>query len=153
MHQLNLITKVVGSPTEADLHFIHSEKARRYIRSLPSHPRASLQDMYPNCSPLAVDLINKMLVRGAAWGPRAAAAALISRARSLRRATVDVAPFPLACARAPPSAASHITDSGTRAQQCVQASGCACHPAAGMRQGDSPPHPPAHRRARRARLP
>jgi serine/threonine protein kinase len=43
VHQLNLITKVVGSPTEEDLHFIHSEKARRYIRSLPHHERASLQ--------------------------------------------------------------------------------------------------------------
>jgi hypothetical protein len=43
VHQLNLITKVVGSPGDEDLHFIHSEKARRYIRSLPHHERASLQ--------------------------------------------------------------------------------------------------------------
>ena len=62
MHQLNLITKVVGSPSEEDLQFIHSEKARRYIRSLPHHPRASRQDMYPNCSTLAIDLISRMLV-------------------------------------------------------------------------------------------
>lgn len=57
VHQLNLITKVVGSPSEEDLAFIHSEKARRYIRSLPHHPRASLQEMYPNCASTAIDLV------------------------------------------------------------------------------------------------
>lgn len=62
VHQLNLITKVIGSPAEEDLQFINSEKARRYIRSLPPHPRVDFAKLFPNSSKLAVDLIDKMLV-------------------------------------------------------------------------------------------
>jgi len=63
IHQLNLITKVIGSPTtDAELAFINSDKARRYIRSLPHHPRVDFAKLYPSSSPLAVDLIDKMLV-------------------------------------------------------------------------------------------
>ena len=32
VHQLNLIARVIGSPTEEELHFVTSDKARRYIR-------------------------------------------------------------------------------------------------------------------------
>uniref|UniRef100_A0A7R9SVU4 Protein kinase domain-containing protein n=1 Tax=Polyblepharides amylifera TaxID=1486889 RepID=A0A7R9SVU4_9CHLO len=62
VHQLNLITRVAGSPSEEDLQFINSEKARRYISSLPHHPRVSLQALYPNSCRHAIDLIDKMLV-------------------------------------------------------------------------------------------
>ncbi|KAK3284419.1 Mitogen-activated protein kinase 4b [Cymbomonas tetramitiformis] len=62
VHQLNLITKVVGSPSENDLQFINSEKARRYIRSLPHHDRVALNKFYPASAQEAVDLIDKMLV-------------------------------------------------------------------------------------------
>jgi len=62
VHQLNLITKVIGSPDEEDLRFINSEKARRYIRSLPKCERVNLHKLYPHCNPLAVDLIDRMLV-------------------------------------------------------------------------------------------
>lgn len=62
VHQLDLITKVVGSPSEDDLNFINSEKARRYIRSLPHHDRVDLQKLFTNSGPLAIDLIDKMLV-------------------------------------------------------------------------------------------
>jgi serine/threonine protein kinase len=110
VHQLNLITKVtllprplcrtehsprcwqvIGSPLEEELHFISSEKARRYIRSLPHCNRVDFARIYPNvnhmvscahggplvsCPPLApriladgqpwplqaVDLVDRMLV-------------------------------------------------------------------------------------------
>uniref|UniRef100_A0A7S0MYV6 Mitogen-activated protein kinase n=2 Tax=Pyramimonas obovata TaxID=1411642 RepID=A0A7S0MYV6_9CHLO len=62
VHQLDLITKVVGSPSEADLQFISSDKARRYIRSLPPHDRVQLKTLYPRAVPQAIDLIDKMLV-------------------------------------------------------------------------------------------
>ena len=32
VHQLNLITKVIGTPDEQDLYFVTSDKARRYLR-------------------------------------------------------------------------------------------------------------------------
>jgi hypothetical protein len=53
--------QVVGSPSEDDLNFINSEKARRYIRSLPHHDRVDLQKLFTNSGPLAIDLIDKML--------------------------------------------------------------------------------------------
>eukprot|EP00193_Tetraselmis_chui_P021934 CAMPEP_0177795238 /NCGR_PEP_ID=MMETSP0491_2-20121128/26119_1 /TAXON_ID=63592 /ORGANISM="Tetraselmis chuii, Strain PLY429" /LENGTH=390 /DNA_ID=CAMNT_0019318041 /DNA_START=380 /DNA_END=1552 /DNA_ORIENTATION=- len=62
VHQLNLITKVIGSPSEEDLMFIGSEKARRYIRSLPKHEHVDYKQLYPNANELALDLIDKMLV-------------------------------------------------------------------------------------------
>ena len=62
VHQLNLITRVIGSPEESDMGFISSEKARRYIRSLPKSPRVDFGKVYPDAEPAAIDLINKMLV-------------------------------------------------------------------------------------------
>lgn len=62
VHQLNLITKVIGSPLEEELHFISSEKARRYIRSLPHSERVDFSRVYPNVNHLAVDLVERMLV-------------------------------------------------------------------------------------------
>lgn len=61
VHQLNLITRVLGSPTEEDLEFIDSEKAKRYMRSLPQCPRVILQRYYPQSNPQALDLIDRML--------------------------------------------------------------------------------------------
>mmetsp|Transcript_2583 Transcript_2583/g.7327 ORF Transcript_2583/g.7327 Transcript_2583/m.7327 type:complete len:397 (+) Transcript_2583:376-1566(+) len=62
VHQLNLITKVIGSPSEEDLMFISSEKARRYIRSLPKHSHVDFRTLYPHANETALDLIEKMLV-------------------------------------------------------------------------------------------
>ena len=62
VHQLNLITKVIGSPSEEDLMFISSEKARRYIRSLPKHEHVDFCKLYPHANEQALDLIDKMLV-------------------------------------------------------------------------------------------
>jgi serine/threonine protein kinase len=62
VHQLNLITKVIGSPSEEDLMFIRSEKARRYIRSLPKHEHVGFRKLYPQANEQALDLIGQMLV-------------------------------------------------------------------------------------------
>ncbi len=61
VHQLSLITRVLGSPSEADTAFIHSEKARRYIRSLPPCPRSDFARLYPGASAPAVALVDAML--------------------------------------------------------------------------------------------
>ena len=61
VHQLSLITRVLGSPSEADMAFIHSEKARRYIRSLPPCARCDFARLYPGASPSAVALVDAML--------------------------------------------------------------------------------------------
>ncbi|KAH7276411.1 hypothetical protein KP509_39G006000 [Ceratopteris richardii] len=62
LHQLKLILSIIGTPTESDLYFIPTESARSFISSQPYSPRISLAKLYPNANPLAVDLIDKMLV-------------------------------------------------------------------------------------------
>lgn len=39
--------QVIGSPTEADLGFVTSDKARRYLRTLPKMPRSDWRQRYP----------------------------------------------------------------------------------------------------------
>ena len=59
--QLSLITRVLGSPREADTAFIHSDKARRYIRSLPPCGRCDFSRLYPGASAPACTLVDAML--------------------------------------------------------------------------------------------
>uniref|UniRef100_A0A0C9SAA1 Mitogen-activated protein kinase n=1 Tax=Wollemia nobilis TaxID=56998 RepID=A0A0C9SAA1_9CONI len=62
VQQLRLITELIGSPDDSDLGFLRSDNARRYIRQLPQFPRQSFVQIFPNMSPAAVDLIERMLV-------------------------------------------------------------------------------------------
>eukprot|EP00798_Chlamydomonas_sp_ICE-L_P029100 gene29100-32311_t len=62
VHQLNLITKVIGSPKDDELDFITSDKAKRYIRSLPKSERSDFSAMWSHASKEAVDLVDKMLM-------------------------------------------------------------------------------------------
>ncbi|EFJ31695.1 hypothetical protein SELMODRAFT_449429 [Selaginella moellendorffii] len=62
IHQLKLIINTIGSPEEDDLQFILSNKARSYIRSLPFAPKIPLERLYPRANPLALNLIDQMLV-------------------------------------------------------------------------------------------
>mmetsp|Transcript_35970 Transcript_35970/g.94614 ORF Transcript_35970/g.94614 Transcript_35970/m.94614 type:complete len:413 (+) Transcript_35970:54-1292(+) len=62
IHQLNLITDVIGTPNEEDIDSIESEKARRYISSLPYKPPIPPERIYPNANPEAIHLLQQMLV-------------------------------------------------------------------------------------------
>ncbi|KAG6761122.1 hypothetical protein POTOM_034317 [Populus tomentosa] len=61
VHQMRLLTELLGKPTESDLGFVRNEDARRYIQQLDSHPRRSLAELFPLVHPLAIDLVDKML--------------------------------------------------------------------------------------------
>jgi serine/threonine protein kinase len=61
LHQLKLISAIVGTPQEADLHFVTSEKALKFMRGLPIKPKAELGEMFPKANKDAVDLLEKML--------------------------------------------------------------------------------------------
>ncbi|KAD6453233.1 hypothetical protein E3N88_07938 [Mikania micrantha] len=52
----------VGSPDDASLGFLRSDNARRYVRQLPQYPRQQFSARFPNTSPGAVDLLEKMLI-------------------------------------------------------------------------------------------
>lgn len=62
LDQLRLIINILGSQKEQDLEFIDNPKARKYIRTLPYSPGTPFTRIYPNAHPLAVDLLQKMLV-------------------------------------------------------------------------------------------
>lgn len=62
LHQLKLIINTIGSPDESDLQFIQSQRARSFIRSQSPTPRVCLAKLYPRANPLAINLIDRMLV-------------------------------------------------------------------------------------------
>ncbi|PHT57684.1 Mitogen-activated protein kinase 4 [Capsicum baccatum] len=62
VQQLRLITELLGSPDDASLQFLRSDNARRYVRQLPQYPKQQFTARFPSMSPLAVDLLEKMLV-------------------------------------------------------------------------------------------
>ncbi|GLI59038.1 hypothetical protein VaNZ11_000864 [Volvox africanus] len=59
--QLKLIIKMLGPPSEDDLAFINSSKARAYIRALPPSEKVNFRKKFPDADPLAIDLMEKML--------------------------------------------------------------------------------------------
>jgi len=61
VHQMRLLTELLGTPAESDLGFIRNEDARKYIRQLSPQPRQSLAKLFPHVHPLAIDLVDKML--------------------------------------------------------------------------------------------
>ncbi|XP_054999081.1 mitogen-activated protein kinase 11 isoform X3 [Sorex araneus] len=60
--QLKRIMEVVGTPSPEVLAKISSEHARTYIQSLPPMPQKDLRSIFRGASPLAVDLLGRMLV-------------------------------------------------------------------------------------------
>ncbi|KAF6144208.1 hypothetical protein GIB67_004881 [Kingdonia uniflora] len=62
LNQLKLIINVLGSQSEADLEFIDNPKARKYIKTLPYSPTTPLGRLYPHANPLAIDLLQLMLI-------------------------------------------------------------------------------------------
>lgn len=61
IQQLNLIMELLGKPSEEFMDKISSDSARNYIRSLPPMKRKDFKDVFKGASPLAIDLLEKML--------------------------------------------------------------------------------------------
>lgn len=61
VHQLRLITELIGTPAVADIGFLRSENARRFVQQLPQHPRQSLAEKFPHIYPSAIDICERML--------------------------------------------------------------------------------------------
>ncbi|KAE8706348.1 Mitogen-activated protein kinase 2 [Hibiscus syriacus] len=62
VHQLRLITELIGSPDDTSLGFLRSDNAKRYVRQLPQCMKQQFSARFPNMSYGAVDLLEKMLV-------------------------------------------------------------------------------------------
>ncbi|XP_065830899.1 mitogen-activated protein kinase 1-like [Oscarella lobularis] len=61
LDQLNHILGIVGSPTAEDLDCIFNDKARSYLQNLPFKPKVPWSRIYPKATPLALDLLERML--------------------------------------------------------------------------------------------
>ncbi|TMW66378.1 hypothetical protein Poli38472_004143 [Pythium oligandrum] len=62
IHQLQIICEKLGTPTEDELHFVTSEKARRFMKNQPMQPGVPFARVFPTAKPAAIDLLEKMLV-------------------------------------------------------------------------------------------
>jgi mitogen-activated protein kinase 1/3 len=62
LNQLKLIVNVLGTMSDSDVEFIDNPRGRKYIKSLPYTRGIPLSSMYPQADPLAIDLLQKMLV-------------------------------------------------------------------------------------------
>ena len=62
IHQLQLINDKLGSPAEADMQFIKSVKARRFMTNLPAREKIPWAQLYPKANPQALDLLDKLLI-------------------------------------------------------------------------------------------
>ncbi|KAG6645682.1 hypothetical protein I3843_08G132700 [Carya illinoinensis] len=62
LNQLKLIINVLGSQHKADLEFIDNPKSRKYIKSLPHSGGMQFSHLYPEADPLAIDLLQRMLM-------------------------------------------------------------------------------------------
>lgn len=61
LQQLARITDVLGTPAEAELAAIESARARTYMREMPFKPRVPFSQLYPDASPLALELLEQLL--------------------------------------------------------------------------------------------
>lgn len=53
--------QLLGSPEDSDLGFLRSNNAKKYIKQLRHVPKKSFAEMFPDASPVAIDLAQKML--------------------------------------------------------------------------------------------
>ncbi|KAE8677688.1 Mitogen-activated protein kinase 16 [Hibiscus syriacus] len=61
VHQLDLLTDLLGTPSAEAISRIRNEKARRYLSSMRKKKPIPLSQKFPNADPLAVCLLERML--------------------------------------------------------------------------------------------
>jgi mitogen-activated protein kinase 1/3 len=62
LNQLKLIVSVLGTPHESDLEFIDNPKSKWFIKSLSYTRGIPFSQLFPQADPLAIDLLQKMIV-------------------------------------------------------------------------------------------
>ncbi|KAL2508918.1 Mitogen-activated protein kinase 16 [Forsythia ovata] len=61
VHQLDLMTNLLGTPTHETISRIRNEKARRYLSSMRKKKTIPFSQKFPNADPLALCLLERML--------------------------------------------------------------------------------------------
>ncbi|KAI8566190.1 hypothetical protein RHMOL_Rhmol02G0020700 [Rhododendron molle] len=71
VHQLDLMTDLLGTPSPESIARIRNEKARRYLSSMRKKRPIPLSQKFPNADPLALRLLERMLAFDAKDRPSA----------------------------------------------------------------------------------
>lgn len=61
VHQLDLITDLLGTPSMDTISRVRNEKARRYLTNMRKKPKMSFAQKFPNADPLALHLLERLL--------------------------------------------------------------------------------------------
>ncbi|XP_057951245.1 mitogen-activated protein kinase 9 [Malania oleifera] len=61
VHQLDLMTDLLGTPSPESIARIRNEKARRYLSSMRKKPPVPFSQKFPNTDPLALRLLERLL--------------------------------------------------------------------------------------------
>ena len=61
LDQIRRTVTFLGNPSNEDLEFINNENAKKFVTSLPKTPPLNLSQLFPKATPLALDLLSKML--------------------------------------------------------------------------------------------
>ncbi|KAE8794139.1 mitogen activated protein kinase 20-1 [Hordeum vulgare] len=61
VHQLDLMTDLLGTPSMDTISRVRNEKARRYLTSMRKKEPISFSHKFPNADPLALDLLQRLL--------------------------------------------------------------------------------------------
>lgn len=59
--QLNMIFRIIGSPTEEDLSFISDSRALRYVQSFRPVPAIDIRELFPGSTNDEIDLLLKLV--------------------------------------------------------------------------------------------
>ncbi|OQR97340.1 mitogen-activated protein kinase [Achlya hypogyna] len=61
IHQLTLIFDVIGAPSAVDVKKMKSAQAQRFVKSLGKKPKVPFRTVFPQATPEAIDLLERML--------------------------------------------------------------------------------------------
>ena len=61
LDQIKKITAILGTPRQADVAYVDSEEAMKFLNSLPKRHKTPFAHIYQNADPLAIDLLEKTL--------------------------------------------------------------------------------------------
>lgn len=61
VHQLDIITDLLGTPSPDSIARVRNDKARRYLSSMRKKQRVPLSHKFPNADPLATSLLERLL--------------------------------------------------------------------------------------------
>ena len=60
-NQIELIIDYFGTPTEEEINIVPKEKSRKLLRTFPKRKGKNLEQIFSQASPLAIDLLKKLL--------------------------------------------------------------------------------------------